>query len=115
MHVSQETFEENMNPDMYLGMGITDENMESTRILIDRLREINKNDKGFMYMCTKPVFGGGIIWHFSYTVKECYEQVKSLAEEHMKEIKKRQGKQGENIYSDGKDGYITDECSCPFL
>jgi hypothetical protein len=113
MHVSYEVFSEKVNKEMFFGINIPNSKLESVRELIDKLKEINKKDPGFIYTCTRPEFWDSTTWNFSYTVKECYEQAKTLAVENIKEERKKEGGPEENMYN--YNPFFETGCSCPFL
>lgn len=113
MYVSYEVFSKTLNEDLFFGLNVPNKNIESTRQLIEKLREINKKDPRFIYTCAEDMFGGSITWYFSYTVKECFDQAKSLVEEDCKEERRRDGEPEDDIH--GHQPFFEEGCSCPFL
>lgn len=112
MHVSRDVFSLRVNPEMYIGMTCPNVKLESTKTLIEKLREINKKDPEFCYMCERDWFGN-VTWNFSYSVKECFEHAKQLIIEDAKEDRRRDGIPDDDIYE--KVSIFKDECMCPFL
>lgn len=83
---------------------------DTSRRVIDALRDVNKKDPGFKYSCECSEYTTS--WLFGYTDRAVFEEADTVSDNIIRQIRKELGLDSEDFR--GYPSFATEPCVCPF-